>query len=448
MRKNILILTAFLSLISLFHSNCILAAEKAALLSEYQPFSREAYYNNCVIIYPKDDRAGYIIASGIASEALKNSKITMQILKDSEVTKEILHSKNLILIGNSSNSQFIKELEGRLPAKLTADSLIVGGKSYNKEYGVSFIYQNLYNPENKMIVIMANSENALKMPDFKGYDLAVEKGINEILPFQYKEVANGKYDEKWNLKELNDISPKLLQTGEDDKIKVGEIKKYPFPEWAKGKVMYEIFVRSFCDSNNDRIGDLNGITSKLDYIKSLGVDIIWLTPIFESPSTHGYDTKDYFAINKSYGTMEDYRNLVKTAHSKNIKIVLDVAFNHLSRFEPHFADAYGNPDSKYDRWFYFSNLKNTIYHDYYFKFNEDSRDSVDSRLPAWNTNNPEVVDFHTSVLKFWLDPNQDGDRSDGADGYRFDVAKGPSHEYWKVIRHLWLEKFGQREANK
>lgn len=439
MKNKILLLTAFLTLTALFQPSYALAEEKTAVItqnerSQYQPFSREVYYNNCVIVYPKEDRGGYIIASGIASEAMKNSKISIQILKDSEATKESLQSKNVILIGNISNNSFIKELESKLPVKLTADSLRVGTKSYDKDYGVSFIYPNLYNPANKMIFIMANNENALKMPDFKGYDLAVTKGINEILPFQFKEVANGKYDEKWNLKEVEEISAKLLQTGENEKVKVGEIKQYPFPEWAKGKVMYEIFVRSFCDSNGDRIGDLNGITSKLDYIKSLGVDMIWLTPIFESPSTHGYDTKDYFAINKSYGTMEDYRNLVKTAHSKNIKIILDVAFNHLSRFEPHFVDAYGNQDSKYDRWFYFSNLKNTIYHDYYFKFNDASRDTVDSRLPAWNTNNPEVIDYHTSVLKFWLDPNQDGDSSDGADGYRFDVAKGPSHEYWKVIR--------------
>ena len=177
-----------------------MAEEKTAVLtqngrSQNQPFSREVYYNNCVIVYPKEDRGGYIIASGIASEAMKSSKISIQILKDSEATKESLQSKNVILIGNISNNSFIKELESKLPVKLTADSLRVGTKSYDKDYGVSFIYPNLYNPANKMIFIMANNENALKMPDFKGYDLAVTKKIKEILPSQYKEDTNGKNDE-------------------------------------------------------------------------------------------------------------------------------------------------------------------------------------------------------------------------------------------------------------
>lgn len=446
MKKRVLVMAATLLLTAGYGSQLSAAGETKEVkisvgkeLPQYTPFLRENYYNNCIIVYGKDDRGGYITAKGIASESLKNSQITMEVFNDTEVTKEIMAAKNVILIGNSVNNPFIKELESKLPAKVTPEAVIVGDKSYNKEYGVSFIYPNLYNTNNKMIFIMSNSENTLKMPDFKGFDLAVSKGIKDILPFHYKEVANVKFNANWKIASIEDIDPKLLATGEDSKLRVGEIKKYTIPEWAKGKVMYQIFVRSFCDTNGDGKGDLNGVTAKLDYIKSLGVDMIWLTPIFESPSTHGYDTKDYFNVNKDFGTIEDFRNLIKEAHARNIKILLDVAFNHLSRFEPHFADAYGNPNSKYDKWFYFSNLKNTIYHDWYYKFEEKSRDSVESRMPAWNTNNPEVVDFHMEVLKFWTDPNKDGDTSDGADGYRFDVIKGPSHEYWKVIRQKLKE---------
>ena len=406
---------------------------EGANLPKYESFSREMY-NNCIIVYPKNDRGGYIVAKGIASEALKNDRIKMEVLNTEEVKEETIASKNVIMIGNSENNSFIKKIESELPAKVTSEAVVVGEKRYSKEYGLSYIYPNLYNTNNKMILIMANNENALKIPDFKGYDLAVSKGVKEILPFQYKEAASAKFDKNWKINTIEDVNPKLLATGEDSKLKVGELKKYGFPEWAKGKVMYQIFVRSFYDTNGNGIGDLNGVTAKLDYIKSLGVDMIWLTPIFDSPSTHGYDTKDYFDVNKNYGTIEDFRNLVKEAKARKIEIILDVAFNHLSRFETHFIDAYGNPNSNFDKWFYFSNIKNTIYHDWYYKFDEKSRDSVESRMPAWNTNNPEVVDFHMEVLKFWMDPNQDGDTSDGVGGYRFDVVKGPSHEYWKIIR--------------
>lgn len=428
MKKRILILaTLFLMLLG---SGVVV---KGADLPKYESFSREIY-KNCIIVYPKNDRGGYIIARGIASEALKNDGIKMEVYKDSEVKEDIIASKNVIMIGNSLNNPFIKKIEDKLPAKVTKEGIIVGEKNYNKDFGLSYIYPNLYNTSYKMIFIMANNENALKMPDFKGYDLAVSRGIKDILPFHYKEVANAKFDGKWKIKSIEEIPPKLLETGENSKLKTGELKEYKFPEWAKGKVMYQIFVRSFYDTNGDGIGDLNGITKKLDYIKSLGVDMIWLTPIFDSPSTHGYDTKDYFDVNKNYGTIEDFRNLAKEAKARKIEIILDIAFNHLSRFEPHFTDAYGNPNSNFDKWFYFSNIKNTIYHDWYYKFDEKSRDTIESRMPAWNTNNPEVVDFHIEVLKFWMDPNQDGDTSDGVGGYRFDVVKGPSHEYWKVIR--------------
>ena len=202
MKKRVLVMAATLLLTAGYSSQLAPAEETKEVkisigkeLPQYTPFLRESYYNNCIIVYGKDDRGGYITAKGIASEALKNSQITMEVFNDTEVTKDMLASKNVILIGNSLNNPFIKELEPKLPAKVTTEAVIVGEKSYNKEYGVSFIYPNLYNTNNKMIFIMSNSENTLKMPDFKGFDLAVSKGIKDILPFQYKEVANGKYDE-------------------------------------------------------------------------------------------------------------------------------------------------------------------------------------------------------------------------------------------------------------
>lgn len=115
-------------------------------------------------------------------------------------------------------------------------------------------------------------------------------------------------------------------------------------------------------------------------------------------------------------------------------LFLDITLNHSSRKETHFKNAHKNPDSKYDRWFYFGNLGNTIYHSWNFKQNPAKKDSVNANLPAFNTNNKEVLDFHLEILKHWIDPNNDGDKSDGADGFRLDYVKGISHNYWKLLR--------------
>ena len=101
--------------------------------------------------------------------------------------------------------------------------------------------------------------------------------------------------------------------------------------WWKESVVYQIYPRSFCDSNGDGIGDLNGITSKLDYLKELGVDVIWLSPVYKSPNDdNGYDISDYQDIMDEFGTMEDFDRMLATAHEKGIKIMMDLVVNHLS----------------------------------------------------------------------------------------------------------------------
>ena len=99
--------------------------------------------------------------------------------------------------------------------------------------------------------------------------------------------------------------------------------------WWKESVVYQIYPRSFCDSNGDGIGDLNGITSKLDYLKELGVDVIWLSPVYKSPNDdNGYDISDYQDIMDEFGTMEDFDRMLATAHEKGIKIMMDLVVNH------------------------------------------------------------------------------------------------------------------------
>jgi 1,4-alpha-glucan branching enzyme len=102
---------------------------------------------------------------------------------------------------------------------------------------------------------------------------------------------------------------------------------------------YEIFVRSFNDSNMDLIGDLNGVTNKLDYIKDLGYNGIWLMPINPSDSYHKYDVNDYYSVDKTYGTIDDLKNLIDECHKRNIKLILDLVFNHSGKANPYFSKA-------------------------------------------------------------------------------------------------------------
>lgn len=101
--------------------------------------------------------------------------------------------------------------------------------------------------------------------------------------------------------------------------------------WWKESVVYQVYPRSFCDSNGDGIGDINGITSKLDYLQELGINVIWLSPVYQSPNDdNGYDISDYQAIMKEFGTMEDFDRMLEQAHERGIKIVMDLVVNHTS----------------------------------------------------------------------------------------------------------------------
>ena len=102
---------------------------------------------------------------------------------------------------------------------------------------------------------------------------------------------------------------------------------------------YEIFVHSFYDTDNDGIGDLNGVTAKLDYIKEMGFNGIWLMPIHPSPTYHKYDVKDYYAIDPDYGTLDDFKTLITEAHNRGIRVIIDLVVNHSSDQHPWFKEA-------------------------------------------------------------------------------------------------------------
>jgi maltose alpha-D-glucosyltransferase/alpha-amylase len=201
------------------------------------------------------------------------------------------------------------------------------------------------------------------------------------------------------------------------------------PLWYKDAVYYEVFVRAFADSNGDGIGDLQGLTSKLDYLKALGVDCIWLLPISPSPlRDDGYDVADYYSIHADYGTVEDFRTLVEEAHRRGLRVIADLVPNHTSDQCAWFQASRdpAHPDhEKYRDWYVWSPT-DTRYAATRIIFldTEPSNWTWDPvrgeyywhrffyHQPDLNYDNPEVQEEMLNVLRFWLDQGIDGFRVD------------------------------------
>ncbi len=189
-------------------------------------------------------------------------------------------------------------------------------------------------------------------------------------------------------------------------------------------ILYQVFVRSFADSNGDGIGDLKGITQRLDYIKSLGANAIWLTPIFASPSYHGYDTTDYYTINPQFGTKANLIELTQEAHKRDMKVILDFVAGHTSSQHPFFQEAYGHPGAPHSEFYRWQDSRQTQYASF-----PGAPD-----LPSLNHSSSAVQQYLIDVATYWLDLNGDSDFTNGIDGYRLDYALGVPHEFWKRFR--------------
>ena len=200
-------------------------------------------------------------------------------------------------------------------------------------------------------------------------------------------------------------------------------------EWFGDGVLYEVFVRSFRDSDGDGIGDLQGVIAGLDHIQSVGANIIWLMPIHPSPSYHGYDVMDYYAINPDYGTLEDMQALIDAVHERGMYIIIDYVANHSSNQHPFFLDAYGNPDSEYTNFYSWLDEGHTEYRTFYGV----------QEMPELNYGYPPTREYMVDVATYWLDPNGDGDPADGVDGLRCDVAIGPPISFWREVRTAMRE---------
>ena len=192
-----------------------------------------------------------------------------------------------------------------------------------------------------------------------------------------------------------------------------------------GSVFYEIFVYSFADSNGDGIGDLKGITNKLDYLADLGVSYLWLTPIHKSPSYHKYDVLDYYSIDPKFGTMDDFEELVSKAKEKNIGIIMDMVFNHCSVQSAWFnnwADNIANKESKY-----YDNFKWSLTPKDGYNYINSVGVYVESRfsetMPEFNLDNPYVREEQENIQKFWLNKGVAGFRYDAVLYYYYDQTE-------------------------
>ena len=241
--------------------------------------------------------------------------------------------------------------------------------------------------------------------------------------------------------------------------------------WWKECVVYQIYPRSFKDSNGDGIGDLNGITEKMDYLKELGINVIWLSPVYQSPNDdNGYDISDYRAIMKEFGTMEEFDRMLRAAHERGIRLVMDLVVNHTSDEHPWFVESRKSTDNLYRDYYIWRPAKDgrepnnwgSCFSGSAWEY-DDTTDMYylhlfSKKQPDLNWDNPKVRDEVFDMMNWWLDKGVDGFRMDvisliskkpdlpdgepGINGYASfnEPANGPHvHEYLQEMRRRVLD---------
>jgi alpha-amylase len=228
-------------------------------------------------------------------------------------------------------------------------------------------------------------------------------------------------------------------------------------DWQDGAVAYEVFVRSFADSDGDGVGDLQGLISRLDYLNDgdpattddLGVTVLWLMPIFESPSYHGYDVIDYERINPDYGTLEDFEDLVAAADARGIRIVLDLVLNHSGTGHPAFQDAVTGAGARYRDWYVWRDTDPGWTQPWGGTWPTWHENAIDGTfyygvfwggMPDLNYTNAEVREEAFRLARLWLDRGAGGFRLDAA-RYLIETGQGQggqadtpeTHEFWRAF---------------
>ena len=254
-----------------------------------------------------------------------------------------------------------------------------------------------------------------------------------------------------------------------------DIKKLD-KKWWKKEVGYQIYPRSFYDSNNDGIGDLNGITEKLDYLKNLGITLIWVCPIFKSPmDDNGYDISDYYDVNPEFGTKEDLEKLIAEAEKRGIKVILDLVINHTSDEHEWFLEALKNPESKYRNYYIFKRGENGLPPtNWRSHFGGSAWEKVEGeadengnemyylhlftkKQPDLNWKNPEVRKELYEMVNYWLEKGIAGFRVDAINSIKKDAryldlpvdgADGMAHNVEYTLNQPGIEEFLSELAKK
>ncbi|WP_268801971.1 alpha-amylase family glycosyl hydrolase [Paenibacillus sp. LC231] len=198
-------------------------------------------------------------------------------------------------------------------------------------------------------------------------------------------------------------------------------------KWWRKTAFYEIYMPSYCDGNGDGVGDFPGITSKLDYLKELGIGGIWLTPFYQSPKIdNGYDISDYYAIDPDYGTMEDFERFIEETHQRGIRVIVDLVLNHTSSAHPWFQESKSSTLSPKRDWYIWKSPSDQGIPNNWESFFGGSAWEWDPDTEQYyyhafakeqvdlNWANPEVRQAMKDVMGFWLDK--------GIDGFRLDVS--------------------------
>ncbi|MBD1555821.1 alpha,alpha-phosphotrehalase [Vibrio sp. S9_S30] len=241
-------------------------------------------------------------------------------------------------------------------------------------------------------------------------------------------------------------------------------------DWWRKASIYQIYPKSFCDSGSSGTGDIQGIISKLEYLKVLGIDAIWLTPVYRSPMVdNGYDISDYYTINPDFGTMADFDDLIAAAHAKGIRIIMDIVVNHTSTAHAWFQSALSDKNSPYrDYYIWRDPLNGDIPNNWESKFGGSAWEFDESSNQYYlhlfakeqadlNWENPQVREEVKAVIEYWAEKGVDGFRldvinliskhqdfpsDDVGDGRRF-YTDGPRvHEFLQEISQSVFQKYG------
>jgi len=191
--------------------------------------------------------------------------------------------------------------------------------------------------------------------------------------------------------------------------------------FADSEIIYHVFQRSFYDSNGDEIGDLNGLREKLNYLQDLGITSIQLLPLYQSVFYHNYFSDDFYKIDSTLGTMQDYLALVKEVHRRGMKIYMDMETQYVTEDHPWFKSSYNNLKSPYSDYLIWKDAAHTKTESIVMNLTElKGYNGVIKKLALVNLKNQNVLEYNIKLYSYWLDPNNDGKFDDGVDGFRFD----------------------------